>query len=71
MLKLSICFAAIAVPLRVVVGDLHGLKVRDHQPVKLAAIEGHWETVRVASLILFAWPDEAREMNRYESASPS
>lgn len=70
MLKLSICFAAIAVPLQVVIGDLHGLKVRDHQPVKLAAIEGHWETVRGASLILFAWPDEARETNRYEVSVP-
>ena len=59
MLKLSICFAAIAVPLQVVVGDLHGLKVRDHQPMKLAAIEGHWETMRGAPLLLFAWPDEA------------
>ena len=70
MLKLSICFAAIAVPLQVIVGDLHGLKVRDHQPVKLAAIEGHWETVRGASLILFAWPDQARETNRYEVSVP-
>ena len=70
MLKLSVCFAAIAVPLQVVVGDLHGLKVRDHQPMKLAAIEGHWETVRGASLILFAWPDQARETNRYEVSVP-
>jgi len=70
MLKLSICFAAIAVPLQVVVGDLSGLKVREHQPVKLAAIEGHWETVRGASLILFAWPDPARETNRYELSVP-
>src|SRR5688572_4500741 len=38
MLKLSICFAALAVPLQVVIGDLHGLKVRDHQPMKLAAM---------------------------------
>jgi cytochrome d ubiquinol oxidase subunit I len=38
--------------------------------VKLAAIEGHWETVRGASLILFAWPDQARETNRYEVSVP-
>jgi cytochrome d ubiquinol oxidase subunit I len=70
MLKLSICFAAIAVPLQVLVGDLHGLKVRDHQPLKLAAIEGHWETGRGVPLILFAWPDAARETNRYEISVP-
>ena len=44
MLKLAIGFAAITVPLQIVVGDLHGLKVHEHQPMKLAAIEGHWET---------------------------
>jgi cytochrome d ubiquinol oxidase subunit I len=70
MLKLAVCFAAIAVPLQVLVGDMHGLKVREHQPVKLAAIEGHWETVRGASLILFAWPDPAHETNRYEVSVP-
>src|SRR5687768_3031159 len=70
MLKLSICFAAFAVPLQVVVGDLHGLKVREHQPMKLAAMEGHWETTRGAPLLLFAWPDEERETNRYEVAVP-
>lgn len=70
MLKLAIAFAAIAVPLQVLVGDLHGLKVREHQPVKLAAIEGHWETLRGAPLVLFAWPDEQREMNRYELSVP-
>jgi cytochrome bd ubiquinol oxidase subunit I len=70
MLRLSIAFAAITVPLQVAVGDLHGLKVRDHQPVKLAAIEGHWETQRGAPLILFAWPDQAAETNRHEISVP-
>jgi cytochrome d ubiquinol oxidase subunit I len=70
MLKLSICFAAIAVPLQVVIGDLHGLNVRDHQPMKLAAIEGHWETGRGVPLLLFAWPDPARETNHYEVSVP-
>jgi cytochrome bd ubiquinol oxidase subunit I len=70
MLKLAVAFAAIAVPLQVLVGDLHGLKVRDHQPVKLAAMEGHWETKRGAPLVLFAWPDEEREENRFEVSVP-
>ena len=70
MLKLAVGFAAIAVPLQIFVGDLHGLKVHEHQPVKLAAIEGHWETRRGAPLILFAWPDQQQEKNRYELAIP-
>lgn len=70
MLKLAAGFAGIAVPLQILVGDLHGLSVHRHQPVKLAAIEGHWQTQRGAPLILFAWPDQARESNRYEVAVP-
>jgi len=70
MLKLAVAFAAIAVPLQIVVGDLHGLAVHKYQPVKLAAIEGHWETKRGVPLLLFAWPDEAAERNEYEVAIP-
>src|SRR5688572_6977543 len=69
-LKLSVAFAAIAVPLQIAVGDLHGLAVHKHQPVKLAAIEGIWETERGAPLLLFAWPDEEREENRYAIGIP-
>jgi len=70
MLKLAVGFAAIAVPLQIFVGDLHGLKVHEHQPVKLAAIEGHWETHRGAPLILFAWPDPQLEKNHFEVSVP-
>jgi cytochrome d ubiquinol oxidase subunit I len=70
MLKLATLFAVITVPLQIFVGDLHGLVVHEHQPVKLAAIEGHWETQRGAPLILFAWPDEASESNKYEVSVP-
>jgi cytochrome bd ubiquinol oxidase subunit I len=69
-LKLAIVFAAIAVPLQIVVGDLHGLSVHKHQPVKLAAIEAIWETERGAPLLLFAWPDEHAETNRFEIGVP-
>lgn len=70
MLKLAVGFAAITVPLQILVGDLHGLKVHEHQPVKLAAIEGHWQTHRGAPLILFAWPDQEQEQNHYEVSVP-
>lgn len=73
MLRLSVLFAAITVPAQVLVGDLHGLDVRDHQPVKLAAMEGHWRSHGPGAgvpLVLFALPDEAAERNRYEVAIP-
>jgi cytochrome bd ubiquinol oxidase subunit I len=69
-LKLAIVFASIAVPLQIFAGDLHGLNVREHQPIKLAAMEGHWETHRGAPLILWAVPDETTETNRQQLAIP-
>jgi cytochrome d ubiquinol oxidase subunit I len=71
MLKLAISFAAIAVPLQIIAGDQHGLSVHKHQPAKLAAIEGHWETLPGGvPLVLFGWPDQAAELNRMEVSVP-
>ena len=69
-LSMAMWFAAIFAPVQIVLGDLHGLNVLAHQPTKLAAIEGNWETRAGAPLVLFAWPDEAAEENRYELAIP-
>ncbi|MFL6620113.1 MAG: cytochrome ubiquinol oxidase subunit I [Povalibacter sp.] len=70
MLKLAVGFAAIAVPLQMIVGDLHGLAVRKYQPVKLAAIEAIWETERGAPLLLFAIPNQRQEKNEYAVGIP-
>jgi cytochrome d ubiquinol oxidase subunit I len=70
MLKAAIGFAAITVPLQIIAGDLSGLAVYEHQPAKLAAIEGHWDTHRGAPLILFAWPDKEQERNHLEVSVP-
>jgi len=73
MLKLAVAFAAITVPLQVVVGDLHGLNVGEHQPTKLAAMEAHWEAGAPGEgvpLVLFAVPNERAERNDYEIAIP-
>ncbi|NYZ61153.1 cytochrome ubiquinol oxidase subunit I [Luteimonas deserti] len=73
MLKLAVAFAAITVPLQIVVGDLHGLKTGEVQPVKLAAMEGHWhhgEPGEGVPLVVFALPDADAERNRYEVAIP-
>jgi cytochrome d ubiquinol oxidase subunit I len=62
--------AALLAPLQVFIGDQHGLNVREHQPVKVAAMEGLWRTTRCAPLLLFAWPDQAAQENRFEIAIP-
>ena len=41
------------------------LEVKEYQPVKLAAMEGLWETTRGAPLLLFAIPDEEARPNHY------
>jgi len=70
-LKLAVAFAAIAVPLQIIAGDLHGLNVGKHQPVKLAAMEAHWhEDPGGVPFVLFAVPNEAEERNDYEIAIP-
>lgn len=46
-------------------GDLSAKSVAERQPMKLAAMEGHWETERGASLIVGGWPDEGREETPY------
>jgi len=56
--------AALVAPLQVVAGDLHGLNTLEHQPIKVAAMEGHFDTVRGAPFILFGLPDEAAGITR-------
>lgn len=65
MLKLALGFLAIVIPIQIVIGDMAGLKVREYQPAKLAAIEARWDTASAVPLTLFAWPDEAAETNHY------
>lgn len=54
-----------------VIGDLHGLNVYEHQPMKIAAIEGQWETEKGAGFKLFAIPDMENEKNHYEVTIPN
>ncbi|MBC7190898.1 cytochrome ubiquinol oxidase subunit I [Marinobacter sp.] len=70
---LSIClwFLLIIAPAQLVVGDLHGLNTLEHQPTKVAAMEGNWETSRHVPLLLFAMPDQENETNHFEIGIPS
>lgn len=57
---------------QVFAGDHHGLNTLKHQPAKLAAIEGHWETNHdhAMPLLLFAIPDMENEHNKLEIGIP-
>lgn len=70
-LKTSVYVAALLIPLQIFVGDLHGLNTLEHQPAKIAAMEGVWETEKSAPLLLFAIPDETTRENRYEIGIPA
>lgn len=68
--KLAFGMIVFFAPLQIFVGDLHGLNTFKHQPEKLAAMEGHWETHHGAPFVLFAIPDSKNERNRLEVAIP-
>jgi cytochrome d ubiquinol oxidase subunit I len=71
MVRMSLVFLSVMVPFQIIVGDLHGLNTLHHQPAKLAAMEGLWESTTHVPLSLFALPDEQAERNRYEIAIPA
>ena len=69
-LRFGLVLAAVLIPVQVLVGDLHGLNTLKHQPAKIAAMEGNWETGGPRPLILFAWPDEEKRENLLEIGIP-
>ena len=69
-LRTGVFLAAMLIPLQIFVGDLHGLNTLEHQPAKIAAMEGIWEDETAAPLRLIAFPDETTRSNRFEIAVP-
>lgn len=65
MVGMAMMMAVFVTPIQVFLGDLHGLNTFKHQPAKVAAIEGTWETMKGAPLILFGYPDEKEETTKY------
>jgi cytochrome d ubiquinol oxidase subunit I len=70
MIVMGFLLASLLVPLQALVGDAHGLNTLHHQPQKLAAMEGIWDTGPGQSAVLFAIPDSAMEKNHAEIAIP-
>jgi cytochrome d ubiquinol oxidase subunit I len=70
MLRMGIGMLALLAPLQAFIGDQHGLNTLEHQPIKIAAMEAHWDGSKPGALVLFAWPDEKAELNRFEISIP-
>ena len=69
-LRVAIWVVALLIPVQIVVGDLHGLNTLAHQPAKIAAMEGIWQTEKGAPAVLFGVPDAGTQTNRFEVAIP-
>ncbi len=69
-LRTGVLLAAGLIPIQIFVGDLHGLNTLEHQPAKVAAMEGVWETERGAPALIFAMPNEQTRSNDYAIGIP-
>jgi cytochrome d ubiquinol oxidase subunit I len=70
MLGMAMIMAIFVAPMQLLFGDLHGLNTLKHQPAKVAAMEGLWETREGAPLVLFGWPDQEEEATKYAIEIP-
>ena len=70
MMRMALALVAVLAPLQLLIGDQHGLNTLAHQPIKIAAMEAHWDGSKPGDLLLFAWPDEKAEANRFAIAIP-
>ncbi|WP_101675151.1 cytochrome ubiquinol oxidase subunit I [Alloalcanivorax mobilis] len=79
MFSMAMWMMVVVAPVQAVIGDFHGLNTLEHQPAKLAAIEGHWgapddvagqTSAEGLPLILFGWPDMQRETTRFALEVP-
>lgn len=70
MVRMGLGMALVLAPLQILIGDQHGLKTLEVQPVKIAAMEGNWDTKGPTPFHVFAVPLEKQERNAYEISIP-
>ena len=72
MFSMAMWMAAIVAPIQIGLGDLHGLNTLEHQPQKVMAMEGHFESHPEgrAPLYLFGIPDQEAQELRYAVGIP-
>ncbi|EAQ03560.1 Quinol oxidase subunit I QxtA [Pseudooceanicola batsensis HTCC2597] len=72
MFGMAMGMLVVTAPLQILAGDLHGLNTLEHQPAKIAAMEGHYDghPEGGAPLILFGIPDDETGTVRYAVEIP-
>lgn len=71
MFSMAMWMAAIVAPIQIIVGDVHGLNTLEHQPAKVMAMEGHFDShPEGAPLILFGLPNQAEKRVDYAIQIP-
>jgi len=70
MLRMAIGLTAILAPLQLLLGDQHGLNTLQHQPMKVAAMEAHWDGSKPGDFHIIAWPDEKAGKNDFAISIP-
>ncbi len=68
-LRMAILMVAFTTPIQVLAGHESGVVAYEHQPAKVAALEGWW-TTGAQPTVLVGWPDEAAQKNHFEIAIP-
>jgi cytochrome d ubiquinol oxidase subunit I len=69
-LRAGVMVAALLIPVQIFMGDLHGLNTLEHQPAKVAAMEGVWQDEKGAPALIFAIPNEETRSNDYAIGIP-
>lgn len=71
MFSMAMWMLLLVTPLQIAAGDFHGLNTLEHQPVKVMAMEGHFEShPDGAPLILFGIPNQAEKRMDYSVEVP-
>ena len=71
MFSMAMWMATLVAPIQILAGDQHGLNTLEHQPAKVMAMEGHFQSHKDgAPLILFGWPDERDAKVKYAIEVP-
>jgi len=71
MFSMAMWMIAVTAPLQIVLGDLHGINTLEHQPAKVMAMEGHYEShPEGAPLYLFGIPDDETQELKYKVGIP-
>src|SRR3954464_9790100 len=71
MFSMAMWMAALVAPIQILAGDQHGLNTLEHQPAKVMAMEGHFQSHKDgAPLVLFGWPDQAEAKVKFAVEIP-